>query len=142
LWLQDRCSWQSQIPKFPSFFSKYCMYISKTNLPFYPCLLILSLLILQTYERSYMQRWIDTGNSTCPKTQQKLEHLTLTSNYVLRSLITQWCAEHKVEQPTALANVRIKKRQISNYLKHHSLGSWFRGKQWQETASSNQPLIV
>ncbi|KAJ6312655.1 hypothetical protein OIU77_014219 [Salix suchowensis] len=63
----------------------------------------------QTYERSYMQRWIDTGNSTCPKTQQKLEHFTLTPNYVLRSLITQWCAEHKVEQPPGLANGRIKK---------------------------------
>ncbi|CAK7326719.1 unnamed protein product [Dovyalis caffra] len=63
----------------------------------------------QTYERSYIQRWIDTGNSTCPKTQQKLEHMTLTPNYVLRSLITQWCAEHKVEQPIGLANGRIKK---------------------------------
>ncbi|XP_011023140.1 PREDICTED: U-box domain-containing protein 11-like isoform X2 [Populus euphratica] len=63
----------------------------------------------QTYERSYIQRWIDTDNSTCPKTQQKLEHLTLTPNYVLRSLITQWCTEHKVEQPTGLANGRIKK---------------------------------
>ncbi|KAJ9153122.1 hypothetical protein P3X46_026599 [Hevea brasiliensis] len=63
----------------------------------------------QTYERSYIQRWIDTGNVTCPKTQQKLEHLTLTPNYVLRSLITQWCAKHINEQPTGLANGRIKK---------------------------------
>ena len=53
---------------------------------------------------------------------QKLEHLTLALNHVLRSLITQ-SAEHKVEQPTASANVRIKKRQFSNYLTHHSLGS-------------------
>ncbi|KAJ9135800.1 hypothetical protein P3X46_032936 [Hevea brasiliensis] len=63
----------------------------------------------QTYERSYIQRWIDTGNATCPKTQQNLEHLTLTPNYVLRSLITQWCAEHNIEQPTGVANGRIKK---------------------------------
>ncbi|KAG8637480.1 U-box domain-containing protein 11 isoform X2 [Manihot esculenta] len=63
----------------------------------------------QTYERSYIQRWIDTGNVTCPKTQQKLEHLTLTPNYVLRSLISQWCAKHNIEQPTGLANGRIKK---------------------------------
>ncbi|PWA53377.1 Armadillo [Artemisia annua] len=27
----------------------------------------------QTYERSYIQRWIDGGNTTCPKTQQKLK---------------------------------------------------------------------
>ncbi|KAH7571007.1 hypothetical protein JRO89_XS05G0238900 [Xanthoceras sorbifolium] len=63
----------------------------------------------QTYERSYIQRWIDCGNVTCPKTQQKLQHLTLTPNYVLRSLITQWCAMHNIEQPTGLANGKLKK---------------------------------
>ncbi|KAK6134155.1 hypothetical protein DH2020_032105 [Rehmannia glutinosa] len=63
----------------------------------------------QTYERSYIQRWIDCGNTTCPKTQQKLQHLTLTPNYVLRSLISQWCVKHNIEQLTALTNGRIKK---------------------------------
>lgn len=63
----------------------------------------------QTYERSFIQRWIDSGNATCPKTQQKLENLTLTPNYVMRSLITQWCAQHNIEQPTGLTNGKIKK---------------------------------
>ncbi|KAF3432204.1 hypothetical protein FNV43_RR26943 [Rhamnella rubrinervis] len=63
----------------------------------------------QTYERSYIQRWIDCGNKTCPKTQQKLENLTLTPNYVLRSLINQWCVTHNIEQPTGLTNGKIKK---------------------------------
>ncbi|KAG4394353.1 hypothetical protein GLYMA_20G013200v4 [Glycine max] len=63
----------------------------------------------QTYERSYIQRWIDCGNTTCPKTQQKLQHLTLTPNYVLRSLISQWCIEHNIEQPTGLTNGKLKK---------------------------------
>ncbi|KAK8522609.1 hypothetical protein V6N12_056310 [Hibiscus sabdariffa] len=63
----------------------------------------------QTYERSYIQRWIDCGNATCPKTQQKLENLTLTPNYVLRSLINQWCTRHNIEQPSGLANGRLKK---------------------------------
>lgn len=63
----------------------------------------------QTYERSYIQRWIDCGNTTCPKTQQKLRHLTLTPNYVLRSLISQWCMKNDVEQTTALMNGKIKK---------------------------------
>ncbi|XP_052206176.1 U-box domain-containing protein 11-like [Diospyros lotus] len=63
----------------------------------------------QTYERSYIQRWIDCGNTTCPKTQQKLKNLTLTPNYVLRSLIAQWCAKNNMEQPMALTNGRIKK---------------------------------
>ncbi|KAL6957998.1 U-box domain-containing protein 11 [Sarracenia purpurea var. burkii] len=63
----------------------------------------------QTYERSYIQRWIDCDNTTCPKTQLKLQNLTLTPNYVLRSLITQWCAKHNIEQPMTLTNGRIKK---------------------------------
>ncbi|KAK9750358.1 hypothetical protein RND81_02G190700 [Saponaria officinalis] len=64
----------------------------------------------QTYERSYIQRWIDSGNLTCPKTQQKLQNFTLTPNYVLRSVIFQWCAKNNVEQPTALLTGKIKKR--------------------------------
>ncbi|CAN1126425.1 U-box domain-containing protein 11 [Linum perenne] len=64
----------------------------------------------QTYERSFIQRWIDAGNMTCPKTQQKLQHSTLTPNYVLRSLIAQWCMKHNIEQPTGFTNNgRIKK---------------------------------
>ncbi|KAG6600819.1 U-box domain-containing protein 11 [Cucurbita argyrosperma subsp. argyrosperma] len=63
----------------------------------------------QTYERSYVQRWIDCGNTTCPKTQQKLQNLILTPNYVLRSLISQWCVNHNIEQPTGLTNGKIKK---------------------------------
>ncbi|KAJ3694826.1 hypothetical protein LUZ60_000203 [Juncus effusus] len=54
----------------------------------------------QTYERAFIQRWIDNGNRTCPKTQQKLQNLTLTPNYVLRSLITQWCEDHQISPPT------------------------------------------
>ncbi|GMH02042.1 hypothetical protein Nepgr_003881 [Nepenthes gracilis] len=63
----------------------------------------------QTYERSYIQRWIDSGNVTCPKTQQKLQNFTLTPNYVLRSLISQWCAKHNIEQPTTIVSGKIKK---------------------------------
>ncbi|CAN6549572.1 unnamed protein product [Malus baccata var. baccata] len=53
----------------------------------------------QTYERSCIQRWVDCGNTSCPKTQQKLLNLTLTPNYVLRSLIAQWCINNNIEQP-------------------------------------------
>ncbi|KAL1828950.1 hypothetical protein ACET3Z_007362 [Daucus carota] len=63
----------------------------------------------QTYERYCIQRWIDCGNKTCPKTQQKLHHLTLTPNFALRSLISLWCIKHNVDQPTALATGRMKR---------------------------------
>nr|CAD1826710.1 unnamed protein product [Ananas comosus var. bracteatus] len=53
----------------------------------------------QTYDRAYIQRWIDCGNQTCPKTQQRLQNLILTPNYVLKSLIMQWCEKNRIEQP-------------------------------------------
>ncbi|XP_010259497.1 PREDICTED: U-box domain-containing protein 11-like [Nelumbo nucifera] len=63
----------------------------------------------QTYERSYIQRWIDSGHKTCPKTQQNLQNLTLTPNYVLRSLIAQWCKKNNIEHPMGSRSGRIRK---------------------------------
>ncbi|KAF3594434.1 hypothetical protein DY000_02023600 [Brassica cretica] len=73
----------------------------------------------QTYERAYIQRWIDCGNLTCPKTQQKLQNFTLTPNYVLRSLISRWCTEHNIEQPANgrcgdMSMIRSLVRSLSN----------------------------
>ncbi|KAJ7954210.1 RING-type E3 ubiquitin transferase [Quillaja saponaria] len=62
----------------------------------------------QTYERSCIQRWIDCDNLTCPKTQQKLQHLTLIPNFVMRSLILQWCIKNNIDQPTGLTNGKLK----------------------------------
>ncbi|CAO2821492.1 unnamed protein product [Amaranthus hypochondriacus] len=53
----------------------------------------------QTYERSCIQKWLDAGHKTCPKTQQTLLHTALTPNYVLKSLITLWCESNGVELP-------------------------------------------
>lgn len=62
----------------------------------------------QTYERAFIQQWIDCGHRTCPKTQQKLQNLTLTPNYVLRSLIMQWCEANRIEQPHRSACGRMR----------------------------------
>lgn len=53
----------------------------------------------QTYERSSIEKWLEAGHSTCPKTQQALTNTTLTPNYVLRSLIAQWCEANGIEPP-------------------------------------------
>ncbi|KAG6765194.1 U-box domain-containing protein 14-like [Populus alba x Populus x berolinensis] len=53
----------------------------------------------QTYERSCIQKWLDAGHKTCPKTQQTLLHTALTPNYVLKSLIALWCESNGVELP-------------------------------------------
>ncbi|KAM1276990.1 hypothetical protein ACFX13_030144 [Malus domestica] len=52
----------------------------------------------QTYDRSCIERWLEAGHGTCPKTQQSLSN-TLTPNYALRSLIAQWCEANGIEPP-------------------------------------------
>ncbi|KAM5583697.1 U-box domain-containing protein 13 [Rosa sericea] len=53
----------------------------------------------QTYERSCIEKWLEQGHGTCPKTQQTLSSTSLTPNYVLRSLIAQWCEANGIEVP-------------------------------------------
>ncbi|KAG5238196.1 armadillo/beta-catenin repeat family protein [Salix suchowensis] len=53
----------------------------------------------QTYERSCIEKWLESGHETCPKTLQKLTSAALTPNYVLRSLIAQWCEANGIEPP-------------------------------------------
>ena len=60
---------------------------------------------LQTYERGCIERWLEAGHDTCPKTQQKLPSKSLTPNYVLRSLITQWCEANGIEPPKRSAQL-------------------------------------
>lgn len=64
----------------------------------------------QTYERSCIQKWLDAGHKTCPKTQQTLLHTALTPNYVLKSLIALWCENNGIELPKKLGNSRNKKQ--------------------------------
>lgn len=61
---------------------------------------------MQTYERSCIQKWLDAGHKTCPKTQQTLSHTALTPNYVLKSLIALWCESNGVELPKKQGNCR------------------------------------
>ncbi|XP_065870330.1 U-box domain-containing protein 14 isoform X2 [Euphorbia lathyris] len=63
----------------------------------------------QTYERSCIQKWLDAGHKTCPKTQQTLLHTALTPNYVLKSLIALWCESNGVELPKQQGSCRNKK---------------------------------
>ncbi|KAL4638677.1 hypothetical protein ACB092_03G163200 [Castanea dentata] len=53
----------------------------------------------QTYERICIEKWFSDGHSTCPKTQQKLSHLSLTPNYCVKGLIASWCEQNGVSVP-------------------------------------------
>ncbi|KAG6579238.1 U-box domain-containing protein 11, partial [Cucurbita argyrosperma subsp. sororia] len=88
----------------------------------------------QTYERSNIQKWIDRGNTTCPKTQEQLQSLILTPNFAMRNLISEWCGEHNVNLEKGLTNRKLKKYRsfedgcrrtlpIKTLVRHLSLGS-------------------
>lgn len=59
----------------------------------------------QTYDRKFIQAWLDAGHRTCPKTQQILPHFILTPNYLLGMMIQQWCEGHGLELPINTADV-------------------------------------
>lgn len=49
---------------------------------------------LQTYERSNIQKWLESNRQTCPKTGEALEHSLLAPNFALKNLISQWCEKN------------------------------------------------
>ncbi|KAJ6845929.1 U-box domain-containing protein 9-like [Iris pallida] len=62
----------------------------------------------QTYDRPYIEQWLNSGNRTCPKTQQVLTSpTTLTPNHLVRSMISQWCSEHGTVLPPPSSNTNI-----------------------------------
>lgn len=53
----------------------------------------------ETYDRAFIQAWLQAGNRTCPKTKQVLPHLILTPNCLVQSMIEQWCESRGLEAP-------------------------------------------
>ncbi|XP_019178460.1 PREDICTED: U-box domain-containing protein 9-like [Ipomoea nil] len=45
----------------------------------------------QTYDRPFIQKWLNSGNRICPQTQQVLSHTILTPNHLIRGMISNWC---------------------------------------------------
>lgn len=54
-----------------------------------------------TYDRASIQRWLDSGNTTCPATMLPLPSTDLTPNLTLRSLISHWSASAASCSPVA-----------------------------------------
>ncbi|KAK6127428.1 hypothetical protein DH2020_038817 [Rehmannia glutinosa] len=48
-----------------------------------------------TYDRESIEKWIDTGNVTCPVTKQILRNFDLIPNHALRKMIQEWCVDNK-----------------------------------------------
>ncbi|XP_040378894.1 U-box domain-containing protein 27-like isoform X2 [Oryza brachyantha] len=54
-----------------------------------------------TYDRASIQRWLDSGNNTCPATMLPLPSTDLVPNLTLRSLIAHWSASAASSSPAA-----------------------------------------
>ncbi|CAH8356361.1 unnamed protein product [Eruca vesicaria subsp. sativa] len=52
----------------------------------------------QTYDKLFIQKWLSSGNRTCPKTQQVLSHTALTPNLLISDMISKWCKTIGVEK--------------------------------------------
>lgn len=53
----------------------------------------------QTFERQSIQKWLNSGHKTCPKTGQMLNHLILAPNFALQNLILHWCEKNNFDLP-------------------------------------------
>ncbi|XP_039009270.1 U-box domain-containing protein 5-like isoform X2 [Hibiscus syriacus] len=75
----------------------------------------------QTFERTWIQKWFDDGNETCPKTEMKLDHLSLTPNASLKVLVTEWCRKYGITmqdtsmQPDVLPSLENSSTSISTF---------------------------
>ncbi|XWS54789.1 hypothetical protein CRYUN_Cryun10bG0119200 [Craigia yunnanensis] len=49
----------------------------------------------QTYDRTSIESWVATGNTTCPVTRASLSDFTLIPNHTLRRLIQNWCVANQ-----------------------------------------------
>ncbi|XP_054796755.1 U-box domain-containing protein 21-like [Prosopis cineraria] len=48
-----------------------------------------------TYDRDNIERWIESGNNTCPVTKQVLSSTQMIPNHAIRRMIQDWCVEHQ-----------------------------------------------
>ncbi|PPD83760.1 hypothetical protein GOBAR_DD19311 [Gossypium barbadense] len=79
----------------------------------------------QTFERESIQKWFDSNHRTCPKTRERLGHLSLAPNHALKNLITQWRETNNYKSPNTegLASPQgssIKQEEISSLVEELS----------------------
>ncbi|TYJ09471.1 hypothetical protein E1A91_A11G144100v1 [Gossypium mustelinum] len=51
----------------------------------------------QTYDRTSIQKWLDSGLSICPKTHQTLTHTKLIPNDIVKAMVASWCEENNLQ---------------------------------------------
>ncbi|KAF5201577.1 U-box domain-containing protein [Thalictrum thalictroides] len=84
----------------------------------------------QTFERVWIEKWFKDGHDTCPKTQKKLPHLSITPNSSMKDLIARWCRKHGISIPDPSSQpipAEGYQRKISSSNSIESIGSSLNG---------------
>ncbi|GKU98882.1 hypothetical protein SLEP1_g11817 [Rubroshorea leprosula] len=74
----------------------------------------------QTYEKSFIKKWIGLGLTVCPKTRQTLGYTNLIPNYNVKALIANWCESNNVKLPDPMKTMSL--NQPSPLLLHGDSG--------------------
>lgn len=69
--------------------------------------------ILQTYDRPFIQKWLEDGHRTCPQSNQVLSHTILTPNFLLKEMISRRCKELGIELPSPMQDVDEEKLTVN-----------------------------
>lgn len=60
-----------------------------------------------TYDRDSIEKWIESGNRTCPVTNQVLESFDQIPNHTIRRMIQDWCVQHRSHGVERIPTPRI-----------------------------------
>ncbi|KAG6385886.1 hypothetical protein SASPL_154769 [Salvia splendens] len=60
-----------------------------------------------TYDRHSIETWIESGNKTCPVTNQILRDLEPIPNHAIRKIIQEWCVENRSRGVDRIPTPRI-----------------------------------
>lgn len=60
-----------------------------------------------TYDRASIEKWIDTGNLTCPATNQALASFDQIPNHTIRRMIQDWCVQNRSRGVERIPTPRI-----------------------------------
>lgn len=69
-----------------------------------------------TYDRESIERWIESGNGTCPVTNLALDSFEEIPNHTIRRMIQDWCVENRSRGVERIPTPRIPvaPRQVSD----------------------------
>ncbi|KAK9706580.1 hypothetical protein RND81_07G136500 [Saponaria officinalis] len=60
-----------------------------------------------TYDRENIEKWIESGNITCPMTNQVLRTLEPIPNHTIRRMIQDWCVENRAHGVERIPTPRV-----------------------------------